>query len=75
MNEVQNNFSKQGSISSTFYKQLSRPQIPNVPKKRFTILLSLLALSISAHEKAAQRTLAKLTPDPFFQLFLMTTIG
>jgi hypothetical protein len=74
MNEVQNTFSKQGSISSTFYEQLSRPQIPNA-QKRLTILLSLLALLISAQVKAALRTLAKLTPEPFFQLFLMTTIG
>jgi len=72
MNEVQNTFSKQGS--SLFYEQLSHQQILNT-QKRITILLSLLAPSISAHEKAAQRTLAKLTPDPFFQLFLMTTIG
>jgi len=37
-------------------------QIPNAPKKRLTLFLSFLALSVSASVKAASRTLMKMSP-------------
>ena len=53
--------SKQGSISQTFYKQLSRVQIPKSAKKLLNLNV-FSALLGSARVKAARRMLLKLTP-------------
>ena len=60
----------QGSISSTFYKQLLRSQTPKAQKSSF------FGLSGSASGKAACRTLVKLTPndDKLHQHFQTTDI-
>jgi len=67
--EVSNNFGPKliwyicvfVSISSTIYKQLFSAQIPKA-QKRHSQVVSLFALSGSAHIKAACRMLIKLTP-------------
>jgi len=51
----------QGSISSTFYEQLLRSQIPNALKKNTVKPSVVFALLGSALVKAAHRTLMKLT--------------
>ena len=50
-----------GSISSTFYEQLLRSQIPKA-QKRLSSQLAFFALLGSASVKAACRMLVKLTP-------------
>ncbi len=53
-----------GSISSTFYVQLLRLQIPKALKDTYdlTVFFTLLG---STSVKAVRRTLMKLTPDYF----------
>jgi len=55
----------QGSISSMFYEQLLRTQIPKAENftGNMTVIFALLG---SAHVKAARRSLMKLTPDVNF---------
>ncbi len=55
----------QVSISSTFYEQLLRTQIPKV-QKRHSHHQDLFALLVSGHVNAAHKTLMKLTPGLHF---------